>query len=64
MTTDVLAKCSRENLVRFLHGYWDIMAAYEDVCGGPAKAAAYREYMIVRQNVNQIRSLMNELPED
>lgn len=64
MTTDVLAKCSRENLVRFLRGYWDIMTAYEEVCGGPSKAAAYREYLIVRQNVIMIRSLMNELPED
>lgn len=64
MTTDVLAKCSRENLVRFLRGYWDIMTAYEEVCGGPSKAAMYREYLIIRQNINQVRSLLNEMPED
>lgn len=64
MTNDVLAKCSRANLVRFLNAYWEIMTAYEEVCGGPAQAAAYREYLIVRQSVNMIRCLMNELPED
>lgn len=61
MTHDVLAKCSREDLVRFLRGYWDIMTAYENVCGGPSKASEFKEYLIVRQSINMIRPLLSEL---
>lgn len=63
MTREFLYKCKREDLVRFLRGYWDIMTAYENVCGGPSKAFQYREYVIARQTATLLRELLNELPE-
>lgn len=63
MIRDLLAKCSRADLERLLRGYWDIIATYENVCGGPGRASEYREYLIVRQSMNMVRPLLGELAE-
>lgn len=63
MKAEVLAKCGYAELVGLQDAYWTIMRIYENAAGGPARAASYKEYLVIRQNYNQVRLLISELAE-
>ncbi len=44
MKIEVIDKMNMEQLQRTYRAYTELAAIYEDVCGGPWKARAYREY--------------------
>lgn len=44
MKTELVDRMNMAQLQRTYRAYTELAAMYEDVCGGPWKARAYREY--------------------
>ena len=61
MTTELLAKCSKEQLQALFMSYAGICKVYEEVFDGPSKAAINKEYLIARQNCRKVYNLLTEL---
>ena len=56
MKANLLSAMGRENLLQARDAYITLMGIYEDICGGPRGAMAYREYFAIRDNIAAIDS--------
>lgn len=63
MKRDFLARLSRRQLVALKGCLSSIQMIYEDAYGGPSKAWSDRGYILVLQDLKEIRRLITELAE-
>lgn len=54
MKADLLSAMGNGYLVQARDAYITLMGIYEDFCGGPREAMAYREYFAIRDNISAI----------
>lgn len=51
MKADLLGAMSTNYLLQARDAYITLMGVYEDFCGGPRGAMAYKEYFAIRDNI-------------
>lgn len=54
MKADLLGAMGNAYLLQARDAYITLMGLYEDFCGGPRGAMAYREYFAIRDNIAAI----------
>lgn len=54
MKADLLGAMGNDYLLQARGAYITLMVLYEDFCGGPRGAMAYREYFAIRDNIAAI----------
>lgn len=54
MKADLLSAMGNGYLLQARDAYITLMGIYEDFCGGPRGAMAYREYFAIRDNIAAI----------
>lgn len=54
MKADLLGAMGNAYLLQARDAYITLMGLYEDFCGGPREAMAYREYFAIRDNIAAI----------
>ena len=54
MKADLLSAMGTNYLLQARDAYITLMGLYEDFCGGPRGAMAYREYFAIRDNIAAI----------
>lgn len=54
MKADLLSAMCNSYLLQARDAYITLMGLYEDFCGGPREAMAYREYFAIRDNIAAI----------
>lgn len=55
MTKELCSHVSYDNLARAYSAYNELMAVYEDTCGGPRGAMEHKEYFAIRDSRDNIR---------
>ena len=55
MTKEFVRSVRYEDLERAYSAYNTLMMVYENTCGGPYKAQAYKEYFAIRDSRDNIR---------
>lgn len=54
MKADLLSAMGNGYLLQARDAYKTLMGLYENVCGGPRGAMAYREYFVIWENIAAI----------
>lgn len=54
MKADLLSAMGNAYLLQARDAYITLMGLYEDFCGGPRGAMAYKEYFAIRDNIAAI----------
>ena len=55
MTKELVSRMRYEDLEKAYIAYNNLMAVYEDACGGPYKAREYKEYFAICDSRDNIR---------
>lgn len=51
MKAELLSRMGVGSLIQARDAYCSLMVLYEEFCGGPRGAMAYREYFAIRDNI-------------
>lgn len=64
MTKDICKQVSYADLTRAYEAYNTLMSVYENTCGGPYGARAYKEYFAVTDSRDNIRQEVTRRAEE